>query len=341
MTWGEWCAMNIAVVVNLRARRGSETVARQVRHFLPRARLALTRSREEAQEWIARQLRPDPPALLLAGGGDGTLTELLNELRAQGLALPALGVLPLGTGNAWAHETGAPRPAEGLRQLAAYGDRLPPLRPFGLVRVEGRLAPFAGTGWDAEMVQDFKDQLAGLPRWLKPAWNGLRGYLGAMVLRTIPRHVMGGEPRAVVRNLGAAALTVDERGGVVPLPHGGTGAVLYEGPAGVAGAATTPEWGFGFRAFPFAQAVPGRLSVRVYGAGVLEAASRMFELWRGAHPMPRMHDFFVERVRMEFDREVPFQMGGDVLGRRRSVELELASERVQLVDWRRLRQLAA
>jgi hypothetical protein len=117
--------------------------------------------------------------------------------------------------------------------------------------------------------------------------------------------------------------------------------VLYEGPSGVAGAATTPEWGFGFRAFPFAQAVPGRLSVRVYGAGVLEAASRMLELWRGAHPVPRMHDFFVERVGMEFDREVPFQMGGDVLGLRRSVELELASERVQLVDWRRLRLLAA
>src|SRR5688572_22604209 len=152
--------MNIAVLVNLRARKGSEVIGSLVRRFLPRARVALTRSVEEARAWIDQQLRPNPPALLLAGGGDGTITGLLNELRAQGLALPAIGVLPMGTGNAWAHVTGAPRPAVALEQLAAYGERLPPLRPFSLVRVEGRLAPFAGTGWDAEMIQDFKSQLA-------------------------------------------------------------------------------------------------------------------------------------------------------------------------------------
>jgi hypothetical protein len=40
---------------------------------------------------------------------------------------------------------------------------------------------------------------------------------------------------------------------------------------------------------------------------------------------------------MEFDRDVPFQMGGDVLGMRRELEFDLAEESVQLVDWRRLR----
>ncbi len=88
MTWlGESdAAMNIAVMVNLRARRGSERVAGMVQRFFPRARLALTRSLEEARAWISEQLRPNPPTLLLAGGGDGTITGLLNELREQGLA---------------------------------------------------------------------------------------------------------------------------------------------------------------------------------------------------------------------------------------------------------------
>jgi diacylglycerol kinase family enzyme len=166
--------MNIAVLVNLRARRGSEVVGGLVQRFFPRARVALTRSVDEARSWIDQQLRPDPPSLLLAGGGDGTITGLLNELHAQGLALPAIGVLPLGTGNAWAHVTGAPRPAVALERLAAYGERLPPLRPFSLVRVEGRLAPFAGTGWDAEMIQDFKGQLASSGP-LRGAQAGLRG----------------------------------------------------------------------------------------------------------------------------------------------------------------------
>ncbi len=307
-----------------------------VQRLFPRARVALTRSVEEARTWIDQQLRPNPPALLLAGGGDGTITGLLNELHAQGLALPAIGVLPMGTGNAWAHVTGAPRPAVALRQLAAYGERLPPLRPFSLVRVEGRLAPFAGTGWDAEMIQDFKNQLASSGA-LRSTQAGLRGYLGAMFTRTIPRHVFGaGGPQVSVYNLGAPALTVAANRAIRPLPHGDTGALLYQGPAGVAGAATTPEWGFGFKAFPFAQAMPHRLSVRVYGAGVLEATRNMFKLWRGEHPLPKMHDFLVERVRMDFDREIPFQIAGDIIGLRRSVEFALAEESVQLVDWHRL-----
>ncbi|WP_309895560.1 diacylglycerol kinase family protein [Archangium sp.] len=335
--------MNIAVMVNLRARRGSERVGGMVQRLFPRARLALTRSLEEARTWISEQLRPNPPTLLLAGGGDGTITGLLNELREQGVALPAIGVLPLGTGNAWARVTGAPKPGVALKQIAACGERLPPLRPFSLVRVENKVSPFAGTGWDAETIQDFKNYLSRFPPGpLREANGGLRGYMGALFTGVIPRHTFGaGSPRVKVYNLGAPALTVDPGGSLMPLPNGGTGALLYEGPAGVAGAATTTEWGFGFKAFPFAHAVPHRLSVRVYGAGAMEATCNMFKLWRGHHPMPKMHDFFVERLRMEFDREVPFQMGGDLMGMRRSLEFDLAEESVQLVDWRQLGRLFA
>ncbi len=330
---------DIAVLVNLRARRGSEGMGGLVQRFLPRARVALTRSLEEARAWISNTLRPNPPSLLLAGGGDGTITGLLNELRTAGMSVPAIGVLPLGTGNAWARVTGAPRPAEALKQIAAVGERLPPLRPFGLVRVEGKVAPFAGTGWDAEMIQDFKNQLAASGP-LRSSQAGLRGYLSAMFTRTVPRHLFGdGNPMVSVYNLGEPALTVDAQGAVQPVPHGDKGALLYRGPAGVAGAATTPEWGFGFKAFPFAQAVPHRLSVRVYGAGVMEATRNMFRLWRGEHPLPHMHDWFVQRLRMDFDREVPFQMGGDVIGMRRSLEFDLAEESVQLVDWRQLSRM--
>src|SRR5205085_82644 len=138
-----------------------------------------------------------------------------------------------------------------------------------------------------------------------------------------------------VINMGEDALTINREGKVVPLPFGRKGAVLYEGPASVAAGATTEEWGFGFRAFPFAHAAPGRLSVRVYGAKVLEATRKMFKLWRGEHPMDKMHDMLVTRCRMEFDRPVAFQIGGDLAGERRSIELALSDERVELVDWTR------
>jgi hypothetical protein len=163
-----------------------------------------------------------------------------------------------------------------------------------------------------------------------------------MFTRTVPRHMFGsGNPNVSVYNMGDDALTIDANGAPKPMANAGNGALLYRGPAGVAGAATTPEWGFGFKAFPFAQAVPHRLSVRVYGGHVLTATRNMFKLWRGEHPLPHMNDFLVQRLRMEFDRDVPFQMGGDVIGRRRVLEFDLAEETVQLVDWRRLSRMVS
>jgi Diacylglycerol kinase catalytic domain len=327
--------MDVAVVVNLRARKGSEAVGRMVREHLPRARVTVTRSLDEVRRWIDRDLAPRPPDLLLSGGGDGTAVALLNELRDRNVEVARLGVLRLGTGNGWANVTGAPRARDAIAHIAALSGA-PPTRTFSLVECDGRIAPFLGTGWDAEIASDFKAQLdaAGPTKSLNA---GLYGYLKGMFTRTIPRQLFGGGPANVVlTNLGDDALTIDEHGRVVPLPGGGRGQVLYRGPASVAAAATTEEWGFGFRAFPFAHAAPGRVSVRIYGAPVLEATRHMFKLWRGQHPLPKMHDFFLTRARMEFDREVPFQIGGDLAEPRRAVEIGLAADDVDLVDWSRL-----
>ncbi|HVK76374.1 MAG TPA: diacylglycerol kinase family protein [Kofleriaceae bacterium] len=328
--------LDVAVIVNLRARRGSEHIGRLIRDRLPRARLTVTRSLDDVRRWIDRELAPSPPDLLLSGGGDGTAVALLNELRDRRVGFGRLGLLRLGTGNGWANVTSAPAAGRAIDHVAATGGALP-TRRFALVETDHRIAPFVGTGWDAEIISDFKRYVDGLPAPLRGLGNGLPGYLLGMFTRTIPRHVRSGElANVVVTNLGNDALTVDERGRVVPLPGGERGAVLYRGPASVAAVATTEEWGFGFRAFPFAHAAPGRLSVRVYGAPVLEATRNMFRLWRGEHPVPKMHDWFLTHGRMDFDREVPFQVGGDVAAPRRSFEFRIAPDTVDLVDWSRL-----
>lgn len=328
--------MKLAVLINLHARRGSVKAADLVRQYFPHARLVLTRSPEECSRWLAEELAPRPPDVLLAGGGDGTITGLLNSLRRAGLKVPALGVLPLGTGNAWARVTGTPRAAVALERLARWGDRPLPLRLFQLVETEGQVAPFAGTGWDAEMVQDFKDQLNTVPDGpLRQAQSGLRGYLTAMFTRTVPRHLKpDSTPRVRIYNVGEPALTVDAQGSLRPFPNGGDGALLYEGPASVLGAATTPELGYGLRAFPFAEAVPGKLNVRVCSASALTAVGNIRRIWTGHHPLPWMHDWFVDGARVEYDRDTPFQIAGDLAGPRRTVHFRLAPERVQLVNWR-------
>ena len=334
--------MDVAAVVNMRARRGSEAVGRKLRAALPGALVRVTRSLDDVRRFIDDELGRDPPALLLSGGGDGTAVALLNALRSCGVAFPSVGVLPLGTGNGLARVTGAPSIDEALRRIVALDGRPAPTRRFALVEGEGAVAPFLGTGWDAEIVADFKVQLDRAPAGARTLHAGLYGYLNGMFTRTIPRHLFGGGPANVVlTNLGEDAYTVDPAGHVVPMMNAPKGTVLYRGPASVATAAATEEWGFGFRAFPFAHAMPGRVSVRCYGASVVEATRNMFRLWRGEHPMPKMHDFLLTAGRMEFDRAVPFQIGGDVAGSRRAFEFRVATNNVDLVDWGRLRSASA
>lgn len=329
--------MTVAILVNVHSRHGSEAIGARIRSILPDARVAVTHSLDDARAWVRDELGAHHPDLVLSGGGDGTAVALLNEIRDQGLVVPAFGLLPLGTGNGWARATGAvgTRAAlRGLTTLRNFGP--PPLRRFNLVETEGRLTPFAGTGWDAEILSDYKHSSADAPPLLRRL-GATGGYLRSLFTRTIPRH-LGRYTRPNVRviNLGAPALKADAQGRAVLVPDGEAGSVLYEGPLSVGGAATTEELGLGFRAFPFAHRVPGHMCVRIYAASTLSATLRMPSLWRGVHPLPDDHHFFVTRCRFEFDRPVPFEIGGDLAGDRTEVEMGLAANPVPLVDWRRM-----
>ncbi len=334
--------MDIAVLVNLRARRGSLRVARTCREALPDAHVMESRTLEDAAGF-AKHVSANPPSLVLSAGGDGTAIALLNAMRASardgsGPALDALrlGLLPLGTGNGWANATGAPRwrtAVARLGHLAHRGGPLP-LRRFDLVEVGGTVAPFAGTGWDAEIIDDFHAQKTGFGFLPKSSRNGLRGYMHGLFTRTVPRHLTEPQVEVEVVNTGADAMTVDDHGNPVRLPMAGHGAVLYRGPTSVCAAGTTAEWGFGFRAFPFAGLVARRFCFRIYAGHALEATMRMGQLWRGAHPLAKMHTWLLTSCKATFSRPVPFQMGGDRVGLRTEIEYGLAAEQVSVLDWR-------
>lgn len=337
--------MDIAILVNLRARRGSHRVAEVCRERLPGASVMVSGSIDEALGFVER-IQSERPALLVSAGGDGTAVTLINALRdaprpagggpRHDVAGPAIGLLPLGTGNGWANVVGAPRWRQGVRRLGRLAERGGPLplRRFDLVEVQGVVAPFAGTGWDAEIIDDFGAQKTGpglLPESMR---GGLRGYMHGLFTRTIPRHLREPQVEVELVNTGDDALAVDDEGRPAPLPSGRHGAVLYRGPTSVCAAGTSAEWGFGFRAFPFAGLVARRFCMRLYAGTALEATLRMRSLWQGAHPVPKMHTWLLTRCKATFSRPVPFQIGGDRMGMRSEVEFTLASDQVDLLDWR-------
>ena len=136
----------LAILVNANAKRGGRRIAAQIGRFLPGARVRLTRTPEEVDAWL-RTLRD--PRCVLAAGGDGTaiaLVNAMNRVKRADEAFPPLGILPLGTGNAWARSTGARKLDRALRLLTSVPLRIP-TRRFGLVECEGTLTSFAGCGW--------------------------------------------------------------------------------------------------------------------------------------------------------------------------------------------------
>jgi hypothetical protein len=114
------------------------------------------------------------------------------------------------------------------------------------------------------------------------------------------------------------------------------GTVLYDGAMGIASVGTCPEFGYRFRAFPFAERMPGFFSVRAYDRGAIGAVTTIPRLWKGTHPLRGMHDWLASHVRMTFSRPIPLQIGGDACGMRRTIEYRTADRAVRMLDWRRL-----
>ena len=321
------------IVVNANAKRGGRRIAVQIARALPGATVRLTKSLGELEGWL-RTIQE--PRCILSAGGDGSAVALLNALDRvipRDAPLPPVGALPLGTGNAWAHALGARKLDSCVKALARHHGPMPTKR-YGLFTCDGTLTFFGGCGWDAQILDDYRQQLEASPS--SRLAKSVGGYVSAMFLRTVPKTVLYGRPHVIIENLGDEVFTVDAAGKVRQLEGVKRGTILYEGMASVAGAATCPEFGYGFRAYPFAERMLGYMNVRIYDVKAHTAVRDIPKLWKGEHPLRGMHDWFAKEVRMTFSRPMPLQIGGEAIGSRQTVEYKSSDRMVDALDWRML-----
>ncbi|RZQ60729.1 diacylglycerol/lipid kinase family protein [Amycolatopsis suaedae] len=103
---------------------------------------------------VARSAARDGIDLVVAHGGDGTVNEVVNGLLADGPeGAPRLGVVPGGSANVFARALGLPRdPVEATHRLLQAVER-DTSRRVGLGQADGRWFTFnSGLGWDADVV---------------------------------------------------------------------------------------------------------------------------------------------------------------------------------------------
>ncbi|MFH1810229.1 MAG: diacylglycerol kinase family protein [Pseudomonadota bacterium] len=324
-----------AVMLNINAKKVTSRVVDRVAQVVPHTDLFLSRSFDDARKQVETVVARGY-GRVLAGGGDGTLVTLINLIdrtirrcldRGQQVPFPEMGMLRLGTGNAVASVLGAGSLIPDVKRHLRGEDQLRVQLDMLRVGDQDTLCPFAGIGYDGEILGDYN--------WVKahaqnPVAKALMqtslGYLAGLFLRTLPRKLA-----EFGRNL--PEIEVRARGRAFRVDHQANDALvraddelLYRGPVGFAGAGTVPVYGFNFRVFPFAGRVPGLMHLRVTDVSALTAVANLGGLWRGTWRHPQLHDFLVEGVEIVGDRPLPYQLGGDAAGARANLDLRVAEQ---------------
>ena len=247
-----------------------------------------TRDQRVLLSWLKDRMAGYETAII--AGGDGSLGVAFNVAAARNVTL---GYIPAGFGNATAHLLNLPREPQALAALLATGSA----QPVDLVRVDGRLALFAGVGWDAEV--------AG--RYARAGAKRLRGWAAAVLSSTgdlVHRH----------------AVRVEVDGGVV-----------HDGPMELLVAGTTPFYGRGLVVNPGADPRAGQFLLRVYPGPVpslaMEAARWALHVRPRARPFAGTH----ATVTAADDRPLPLQADGDVIGERPRWDIEIAPAAIRLI----------
>jgi diacylglycerol kinase family enzyme len=285
-----------------------------------------TESLADARTVIRAEVKRGVDLIVLAGG-DGTvvmgLTLLGEACRGAGRREPAIGILRLGTGNAIADTVGASDdPVDDLERLGrGAGTR----RVVPLIETLGVRAPFVGMGVDALLLEDHEAVarvVDRVPVARRVIGNATR-YALSVGLRSLPRFAAGARPHALVRNLGAPAIEMRRTG-----PTGReepAGAVLWSGACTLVAGATIPFFGFGLKMFAFAGARERTFHLRCGDAGLFEIMRSTPAAFRGEYFSEHVRDFLCDRVAVELDAETAIEAGGELLGRRRHVELSLGN----------------
>jgi len=156
---------------------------------------------DDTGERLAREAVRFGVDLVLAGGGDGTITACAEGVAGSGIPL---GVLPCGTGNLLARNLGLPlSPDEALAVALTGSDRR-----LDVGTANGR--PFvvmAGIGFDAEMLDGADERLKNRVGWAAYVLSALR-HLRERPVRMVLR-ADGGPPQrcwasgVIVGNVGS------------------------------------------------------------------------------------------------------------------------------------------
>jgi diacylglycerol kinase family enzyme len=271
--------------------------SKRVRSAVSLARRALdadlhvtaTRDRAELRAFLDERIGTYATVVMV--GGDGSLGVAYNAVAER--TDVTLGYIPAGFGNATAHLLKLPRHPAALAGVLLAGEA----RPIDLVAVDGRLALFAGAGWDADVAR----------RYAEGGAKRLRGWATA-VSASLPDL---GRPHRV-------RVVAD-------------GSTIHEGPMILTIASTTPFYGRGLLVNPGARPDAGQLTARVYTGPAPRMAAEVGRWAARREPSTPGVSAGSLTISSLTSRPIPVQTDGDHIGEAEEWHLEVRPAAVRLI----------
>lgn len=325
-----------AFLLNANAKSVTKNLLKELSALIPKDDLYLSFSLAEAESNF-RDILQNDYAYIFCGGGDGTAVSAINLLndyskRHPHFPTPSIGVLRLGTGNALARFLHARDPREDIKAILG-GRSIKPVNVSMIETSSGQMTPFAGIGYDGELMNDFesvKEVFFESP--FRKMFSSVLGFSIAGFFKTLPRQVARKLP--IIRvNSSFPAYRIMEIKGVDEEIFIEQGQILYDAPASLICVGTIPSVGYGITMFPFANKRPGYMHLRISAVPVSVCVSNLYpSIWHGTFRHKKLFDYLVKDVTIESEESLPYHLGGDTMGYKKQLYFKISNHPILMAS---------
>lgn len=327
--------VKVAFLLNENAKSVTPNFKKKLQTLVSSKDLYFCKNMNDAQEHIKTILDERYP-YVFCGGGDGTIVYAINAINQLGAnlaphLLPKIGVLRLGTGNALAKVLMAHNPLDDIKHVLA-GKALKPLLLSMVQDSNNNLAPFAGMGYDGEIMNDFyslKNVFFNTP--LRKLFSSVIGFSIAGIFKTLPRQFTKKPNKIIIRSNHECYKIVKTNKGDEEF-FIGKNEILYEGFAPFMCIGTIPYVGYSFKMFPFASKRPGFMHLRVCDVTLKTCLANLYPaIWDGYFRHKDLHDFLVKDVSIESQTPLAYQFAGDAMGHEKNLYFQTSQNPASMV----------
>jgi YegS/Rv2252/BmrU family lipid kinase len=285
-------------IVNPSAGKGRHlSYIRDIENFCARKGLhyeiAITKKQSHAIE-IARQASAHFPTIV-AVGGDGTAHEVVNGMFGSSAVL---GVLPMGSGNDFAHQLGYGRNVDANLRIIAEGK----IKRIDVGQVDNSRYMINGCslGFDGEVTAHFREYTKFI--------NGFPAYL-LSVIRTLP-----------VYQFKSAQIILDDSHTIISK-------VL------LVAVCNGTTYGGGFKVAPSAKMDDGVLTICVVKkTGKFYALRKLLKFMRGTHVhLPEVETYTAKKVEISITPASIGQIDGEVVQAKKSFSVKILKNALSVI----------